>query len=124
MHDAAHRLREHVLAALVRVGAVEAEAGADRVDEARVDLLQLLVAEAHALHDAGAEIVDDDVGGLEQAQHDGLVARPVRRSSTIERLLRLSEQKTGPISPAGSFGNEVRERSPVAGRSILMTSAP
>ena len=35
-HHAGHRLRQHVLPALVRVGAGEAEAGADRVDQARV----------------------------------------------------------------------------------------
>ena len=59
---------QDVLAALVHVGTLQPEAGADRVDDARVDAAKVLVAESHALHDAGAEVVHHHVRRLHQAQ--------------------------------------------------------
>jgi len=54
-HVPADRLREHVVAPLRRVGPGLAERGDGGVDEPRIDALQLLVAEAEALHRADAE---------------------------------------------------------------------
>ena len=68
-HHAAHRLRQHVLAALVGVRAGLAEAGADGVDDAWVERAAGVVAEAHAVHHAGAEVVDDDIGAGDQRLH-------------------------------------------------------
>ena len=80
-HHAGYRLGQHVLAALECVGAGFAIAGADRVDDARVERLAIVVAQAHALHDAGAEVVDDDVGAGDQRLHLG----HVRRIAQIQR---------------------------------------
>ena len=68
MHRAAHGLGKHVLAPLVHIRALQAEAGADRIDDARIEAAQIIVAEAHALHHAGAEIAHDHVCGLHQTQ--------------------------------------------------------
>ena len=94
MHDAAHRLRQHVLAALMRVGSFQPEAGADGVDDARVDPAQLLVAESHALHDAGAEIVDDDVRGLDQLNTSArvLVLAQVERHGALVAVERAEDR--------------------------------
>src|SRR5207253_11495393 len=69
-HGARERLREDVLAALVRVRARAAVAGADRIDDARVDLAQSRIAELEAFHHAGPEVVHDHVGSLDEIAHD------------------------------------------------------
>jgi hypothetical protein len=79
-HHAGHRLRQHVLTAFVRIGAGEAEAGTDRVDQPRIDLAQLLIAEAHAVHHAGAEIVHHHVGAADQVHQ----RRPIIRLAQVE----------------------------------------
>ena len=68
MHRAAHGLGKHVLAPLVDIGALQAEAGADRIDDAPVEAAQIIVAEPHALHHAGTEVAHNHVCGLHQAQ--------------------------------------------------------
>ena len=59
----------------MRIGAGETEAGADRVDQARVDLAQVLIAEAHAIHHASAEIVNHHVGVADQLHQGGALVR-------------------------------------------------
>ena len=44
--------------------------GYGAIDEARIDLLQRLVAEAHAVHRPGLEVLDEDIGGCRQPAHD------------------------------------------------------
>src|SRR5262245_21165864 len=84
-HDAAHRLRQHVLPALVRIGSFGAKAGADGEDDARVERRQCLVAEPHPLHDTSAEIVDDDVGAFDQPADDSTsrFRAEVQRDATL-----------------------------------------
>jgi hypothetical protein len=53
----------------VGVGSGLAEAGAHRIDDARIDFLAVLVAQAQALHDAGTEVVGDHVGVGDQRLH-------------------------------------------------------
>src|SRR5918997_3378743 len=60
-HDAAHGLRHEVEAASVLVGAGPAEAGEGAVDEPGIVLLQILIAEAEALHHAWTKILNEDV---------------------------------------------------------------
>jgi hypothetical protein len=70
-HDAAHRLRQHVLPVLVRIGPFGPNAGADGKGDARIDRRQRLVAEPHTLHDPGAEVVDDDIAAFDEPADDG-----------------------------------------------------
>jgi hypothetical protein len=54
--------------------------------------VELVAREPDLLHDARPEVVEHDVGGRDQlAQH--LLAFALRRSSVIERLLRLNDAK-------------------------------
>src|SRR5215472_1878352 len=59
---ARQRLRDNVEGRLVAQRPTEAKAADRAVDEARVDLRQRRVAEPEALHDAGAVVLDQDVG--------------------------------------------------------------
>src|SRR5207245_1804729 len=74
--EAAHRLSEHVLAALVTIGAGGAVPAAEGVDQARVDRAQVVVAEAEPLHHAGPEVVHQNVG---------LAGEPIDRLTTERR---------------------------------------
>src|SRR5207245_1430764 len=58
---AARRLQDQVHAGLLGERAARAEGGDRAVDEARVERSERLVAEAVALHDAGAEVLDQHV---------------------------------------------------------------
>src|SRR5205085_12043111 len=80
-HVAADRLREHVVPALRRVGAVLAERSDRRVDDPGVDRLQILVAEPEALHRPHAEIFGDDV----DARHELLEELDPLRGLQLER---------------------------------------
>src|SRR5262249_14956461 len=71
---AADRLGDHVEAHVVLVRPL-AEALDLRVDDPRVDLLDDVVAEAQPLDGAGREVLDHDVGLLEQLREDLAAAR-------------------------------------------------
>ena len=73
--DAAHRLDGDVHGGEVAIGAVEAEARAAAIDQARVQLAQHLVAQSQPVHDAGGEILDQHVGLLDQRQEQLPAAR-------------------------------------------------
>ncbi len=86
-HDPAERLHQRLVAGAVLAGAGAPEGGDGAVDQPRVDFRERLVAEAEALHGAGAEVLDEDVGlthqcldhldalgGLEVEGHAALVA--------------------------------------------------
>ena len=60
-HHATHGLRQHILPSLVGIGAAFAITGAHGINDAWVDLLAVFKPQAHALHHAGAEIIDHDV---------------------------------------------------------------
>ena len=67
--QAAQRLDQRVENRLVGEGALEAEAGDGDVNQARVDLPQGVVAQTEAVGDAGAEVLQEDVGIANQALH-------------------------------------------------------
>ena len=73
-HQPAHRLAERIECGAVAIGPVLAEAGDRDQDDVGLQLAQLLIAEAHRLHRAGAEILQHDVGGLHQRGEDLLAA--------------------------------------------------
>ena len=68
-----------------------AVAGDRTIDEARIDLGDAVVIEAEARHDAGAELLDQDVGARQQGIEPGAVGRVLQ----IERqaLLAAIEQR-------------------------------
>ncbi len=69
-HDAAHALHDHVIGRVLGVRAGMAEARSRRVDELRVLGVQRLPAVAQLFHRAGPEVLDHDVGLLEQLLED------------------------------------------------------
>jgi hypothetical protein len=89
-HRAAHRLGDRLVALVVGVRPVRAEALDARVDQARVDALDRFVAEAQPLENAGAEVLEQHVAGREQLREDLLGARrlQIQREAalvTVER---------------------------------------
>ena len=72
--DAAHRLDGDVHGGKIAIGSVEPEARAAAIDQAWVDIAQHLPAEPEAIHDAGGEILDHDVGLGDQREEDLLAA--------------------------------------------------
>ena len=118
-HDAAERLGEDVLPALVRVGAGTAVAGAFRVDQPRI-------ARVSARPSRGPSGPSPRRGNcwpprppLSSRRCTTALPSGDFRSSAMERLLRLSEEKTGFCGPAGSSPIDQRERSPEPIRSTL-----
>ena len=75
-HDAAHGLRDGIVGRPLGIGAEPgariAEAAQGRVHELGVALGERLVGQPEPLHDAGAEVLHDDVGPIQQAQQRGL----------------------------------------------------
>ena len=69
-HDAAHRLDLAVVGGGGALGAGLAEARHRAIDEPRVQPRQHLVADAHPVHDAGAEVLHHHVGLGGEAVHD------------------------------------------------------
>src|SRR5690606_37256546 len=69
-HDAAHGLGDGVVAGLVPVGTVLAEARDGAVDDAGIDLPQLLVTHAYLVGGAGPEVLQYHVGLPRQAVDD------------------------------------------------------
>src|SRR6267142_2480706 len=70
-HDAAHALRDQVIAAARGVRARLPVAGDRAVDQPRVERRQRLVVHAEARGDAGPVVLDEDVGGRHQLLQDG-----------------------------------------------------
>ena len=70
-HQPAHALRDLVEARPVLVGPVLAEARDAAVDDARIDLLQVLVVDAEPALHVGAEVLDHDVGLLHHLEERG-----------------------------------------------------
>src|SRR5208282_3503847 len=68
-HQSRHSLRDLVEAGKVAQRSGRAEARDAATDDARIACGQLRVAETHRIHDTGAEIVDHDVGRIDQPFH-------------------------------------------------------
>ena len=68
--EAADRLGEHVLAGETDIGAVGSVAGGRCVHDGRFDRHAILVAQAQPVHDAGAEVLVDDVAECDQPPRD------------------------------------------------------
>src|SRR5207253_2403878 len=69
-HDSAERLHESLVPRAVLPRSRPAERGDGAVDETGVDRRQGVVAEAEALHGARPEILDEDVGALDEIPED------------------------------------------------------
>ena len=65
-HDTGQSLDDLVVGGIVAQRAVHAEAGDGAIDHVRLDLAQLVIAEAEPVHDARTEILDDSIGGGHQ----------------------------------------------------------
>ena len=74
-HGAAHRLGDGLVALVVAVGAVRPEALDARVDEAGVERPHRGIAEAQAIEDARPEVLEEDVGALEELAEHLLASR-------------------------------------------------
>jgi len=73
--DAAHRLDGDVHGGEIAIGAVEPEARAAAIDQARVDLAEHVPADAQAIHDAHGEVLDQHIGLGHQFEEELLAAR-------------------------------------------------
>src|SRR4029453_4410705 len=69
-HQTAERLEDRIEARTIAVRSRRAESRDRRIDEARVDGAQALVADAEPLGDARAHVLHDDVGALGQTVDD------------------------------------------------------
>lgn len=63
-----HRLDRQIHRQIVAVGSREAVARTRGVDEARIDLVQYLPADAEPVHDPGCEILQQHVGALDHPE--------------------------------------------------------
>jgi hypothetical protein len=66
-HDAGEALHDLVIGRIVPQRSVLPEAGNGAVDEAGLQLAQRVIAEPEPLHHSRPEILDDDIGGAQQA---------------------------------------------------------
>ncbi len=89
-HDAGGRLDHVIVGGLLPARAVLAESRERRIDEARVDLRQVLVAEAQRVERAGAIVLDEHVGCRDQLLQDFAAAfgLEIERDRALVRGLR------------------------------------
>ena len=97
-HHAAHRLRQNVLTALVGIGSGEPIAGAHRIDQPRIEPRERFVAEAHAVHHAGAEVADDNIAPLDQPQR-GVARLRLARVEDDRALVAVERAEHRPDEP-------------------------
>src|SRR5437762_553341 len=74
VHQPGHCLAERVESRTVAIGAVLPEAGDGYENDVLLQLAEAVVAEAHLLHDPGAEVLQHDVGGRHQGGENLLAA--------------------------------------------------
>ena len=75
VHQAGHRLDDRVVGRPGRIRPGLTEGRRAGIDDLRVDLEHRGVANAQAIHRAGAEVLDDHIGVLRQAQEHGAAGR-------------------------------------------------
>ena len=100
--DAGQRLGHRIVGGPVAIRAVLAEAGDRAVDQLRVGRGQRLRRETQPLHHAGAEILDQHVGGRRQLQQDA-PARPgpqIEGEAPLVAVEGAEMRAIGPASPA------------------------
>ena len=118
-HQPAHALGDLVDAAAVGVGAVLAEARDRAVDEARVAGAHGVVVEAEAGLHRRAHVLDEHVGGVDQAQQQ---LETFRLSSGRGRRRACCDAGSGSRSRGGRPSMPLG--SPCGGGSTRITSAP
>src|SRR5207245_3366454 len=100
-HRAAHRLRDRLVALVVGVWPVRAEALDARVDQPRVELLDRLVSEAQTLEHTWTEILEQHVTGLQEGAEHVLGARilEIQGEASLVRVEGQIEEavRVGPI---------------------------
>src|SRR5262245_9084911 len=96
-HGAPHGLRDGLVALVVAIRPVGAEALDAREHEAGVDLAERGIAEAQPLDDAGTEVLQQHVGRLQQGAEDVLAARVLQidRQAPLVRVERQVEKAIG-----------------------------
>ena len=109
-HEAGHALRDLIDAGPISVRSIAAKAGDVRVDQTRVRLFERVIAEAHVLHGAGLEVLDEDVG----------LGRQLRDQSDAFRLAEV-EHKTALVAMDAQVidADAVGERPPGANHLTL-----
>ena len=118
---AAGALRDVLIDLAVLVGA-RAEALHRGDDHARIELVDVLPGQPHAVERAGREILDQHVALLDQTIEDFLALGMLG----VDRDRTLAAVEHGEIEAVGAFdvAQLLRVMSPTPGRSTLITSAP
>ena len=101
VHDARHRVDDVMERRLMTERPALAEAGDRAVDELGLHRRQRGVVAAELRDDARKEILDDDVGGAREIQHDlaGFGMREIERQARLARVD--PDEVRGLIGPAG-----------------------
>ncbi len=128
-HQAAHGLNEKIISNLLRQRSGLAEARDRAIDQPRIDLREVVVAEPVTRERAHLEILQNNVGVRRQLAHHrltfGLV--DVERERALAAVDRGNSQTLAVSLPSLAFRNggpQPRVSSPAPGRSTLITSAP
>jgi len=116
-------LRDHVEGEALLVGAAFAKAFDLAIDDAGVDLLQHVIAEAEALDRAGSQVLGEHIRGLDQL-FDQFDAFRVLQVDRCRALVRVEDLEIVGIGAARAAAGNLTPGSPRPGFSILTTSAP
>ncbi len=105
-HDAGQRLDLAVVAGLVAIGTGAAEAGDGAIDQAGIDRAEGVVADAEAIHHAGAEVLHHHVGARDEAVDDvdcGRLLQIEREAAfvAVDRQPRRRHASVGPFAGEG-----------------------
>ena len=96
-HQAADGLTHNVIACPLMVGAVVAEAGDGGIDDGRVDLAQLLIAQAQAVHNAGTVILQNHIA-LGHFGDTGVKITPVLKDGKADIRVETLVEGEGAVS--------------------------
>ena len=117
---AARGLRDRVIGRPARIRPLAAKAGNAAIDQRRIELLKPLGADIELLGDAGAEILDEDIGLRDQLVEKRQIVGLARCRASGCACCGCRSGSAGCKSPP----LKARKGSPVSGRSSLTTSAP
>ncbi len=119
--DARQRQVIHIVTAAVAVRPRLPEACQRAVDDARVHLLDRLIADAQAVNDARSKLFENDIGGGGEFEKDG-AARVLFEVERNRLLVAIDLQECGAV--IAEARQAVTRRVARAASSTLMTSAP